>query len=91
VALLGVVITAAYYLITLQKIYLGTTPEVYKDPKHYPDLSAREAAVLVPLGLVTLYMGIVPHTAMNLYLDAARGLTRTLEAAAQGFAGIGMG
>jgi len=91
VALLGVVITAAYYLITLQKIYLGTTPEVYKDPKHYPDLTAREAAVLVPLGLITLYMGLLPRTAMDLYLEAARGLTRTLEAAAQGFAGMGMG
>ncbi len=91
VALLGVVLTAAYYLITLQKVYLGDTPAVYKDPKHYPDLTAREVAVLAPLALVTLYMGLVPSTAMDLYMDVARGLTRTLAQAASGFPGLGLG
>jgi NADH-quinone oxidoreductase subunit M len=78
VALLGVVVTAAYYLITLQKVFLGTTPEVYKDPKHYPDTSARELGVLLPLAAVTLLMGVFPHFAMDLYTDAVKDLAQML-------------
>ncbi len=66
IALLGVVITAAYYLRTLQKVYLRDTPEKYKDASKYPDLSKREWAVLLPLAAVTLYMGIIPSTAMDM-------------------------
>ena len=66
-ALAGVVITAAYYLITLQKVFLGETPEAYRDAKKYPDLTRVEWAVLLPLFLVTLYMGILPSTFMDMY------------------------
>ncbi len=81
ISLLGVVITAAYYLITLQKVYLGKTPEVYMDKKSYPDLSARELAVLVPLGVVTLVMGVMPSLAMDLYSGFVGGLEELLTAA----------
>jgi NADH-quinone oxidoreductase subunit M len=66
-SLAGVVVTAAYYLITLQKVYLGTTPEVFQDKAAYPDLSRMEWAVLAPLALVTLYMGVLPGTFMDMY------------------------
>ena len=81
IGLAGIVITAAYYLITLQKVYLGTTPKVYQDPKHYPDTSSRELAVLLPLAAVTLYMGIVPSTAMDMYRDVTDQLVPLLQAA----------
>ncbi len=67
IALLGIVITAAYYLRTLQRVFLLDTPEVYKDKAKFPDVTGRELAVLVPLLVVTVYMGIVPSTAMDLY------------------------
>jgi NADH-quinone oxidoreductase subunit M len=66
-ATLGMVVTAGYYLITLQKVFLGTTPPVYLDKAHYPDTSSRELLVLVPLAVVTLYMGILPAHTMDLY------------------------
>jgi len=66
-SLAGVVLTAAYYLIALQKIYLGKTPEVYQDKQHFPDLTRVEWAVLLPLAVVTLYMGILPGTFMDMY------------------------
>jgi NADH-quinone oxidoreductase subunit M len=81
VSLLGVVITAAYYLITLQKVYLGTTPPAYLDKTHYPDVSRRELAVLVPLALVTLWMGVFPATALNVYREVLNGLAGTLHTA----------
>jgi NADH-quinone oxidoreductase subunit M len=67
---IGIVVTAGYYLITLQKVFLGDTPAVYRDPVHYPDASNREMLVLVPLALVTLYMGLMPDTVMSLYHQA---------------------
>jgi NADH-quinone oxidoreductase subunit M len=87
VALLGVVITAGYYLITLQKVFLGDTPPVYKDKRRYPDLTRRELAVLLPLAVVTLYMGIVPATVMDMYSGVVRGLAETLGPAIARLAG----
>jgi len=81
-ALLGVVLTAAYYLITLQKVYLGKTPPVYEDKAHYPDVSRRELGVLLPLAAVTLVMGVLPALALDLYkgsLDRLRTGTATVE------------
>jgi NADH-quinone oxidoreductase subunit M len=77
----GIVVTAAYYLITLQKVFLGDTPEVYRDPVHFPDVSAREVAVLVPLAVVTLYMGIWPATIMDMYGDGVAQVARLLASA----------
>ena len=66
-ATVGMVVTAAYYLITLQKVYLGETPRVYQDRAHYPDTSLRELLVLVPLAAITLYMGLLPDGIMSIY------------------------
>jgi NADH-quinone oxidoreductase subunit M len=77
VSLLGVVFTAAYYLITLQKVYLGDTPAAYKDKAHYPDVSKRELGVLMPLAVVTLIMGVLPALALNLYKDSLDDMRRS--------------
>jgi NADH-quinone oxidoreductase subunit M len=66
-ATIGMVVTAAYYLITLQKVYLGDAPKAYLDKAHFPDLTKRELLVLVPLAVVTLYMGILPARTMDIY------------------------
>ena len=73
-ATLGVVVTAGYYLITLQKVFLGETPAVYRDSVAYPDATPREMLVLVPLAAVTLFMGIFPATVMDLYHGITDGL-----------------
>jgi NADH-quinone oxidoreductase subunit M len=78
VALIGVVVTAAYYLITLQKVYLGNTPPAYLDKAHYPDVTRRELAVLVPLAVVTLIMGVFPALALDVYSGVTNGLAATL-------------
>jgi NADH-quinone oxidoreductase subunit M len=89
VSLLGVVITAGYYLITLQKVFLGETPPVYQDRRRFPDVSKRELAVLLPLAAVTLYMGLVPATVMDMYADVVRGLAETLGPAIARVTGAG--
>jgi NADH-quinone oxidoreductase subunit M len=56
-AALTVVITAAYILWTLQRVYFGTNP-AYKD---YPDMSLREILCAVPLVVLAVLLGIFPQ------------------------------
>jgi NADH-quinone oxidoreductase subunit M len=60
-AALTVVITAAYILWTLQRVYLGTNP-AYKD---YPDITVRELLCVVPLVILAVVLGILPSLILN--------------------------
>src|SRR5206468_12633332 len=55
-ASLTLVITAAYILWTLQRVYLGTNP-AYKD---YPDMDLREVLCIIPLAVLAVLLGILP-------------------------------
>src|SRR5208282_1405793 len=55
-AALTVVITAAYILWTLQRVYLGVNP-AYKD---YPDITLRELLCIVPLVILSVLLGVAP-------------------------------
>jgi NADH-quinone oxidoreductase subunit M len=56
-AALTVVLTAAYILWTLQRVYLGTNP-AYKD---YPDITLRELICIVPLVILAVLLGVMPQ------------------------------
>lgn len=51
-----VVLTAAYILWTIQRVYLGQNP-AYKD---YPDITLRELACIVPLVVLSVALGVWP-------------------------------
>jgi NADH-quinone oxidoreductase subunit M len=55
----GVVLGAVYMLVLMQKVFFGknTNPENH----HLPDLSLREAFVMVPVVVLILVMGLVPQ------------------------------
>jgi NADH-quinone oxidoreductase subunit M len=55
-AALTVVITAAYILWTLQRVFLGTNPAY----KNYPDINLRELAAIVPLVVLAVLLGVAP-------------------------------
>ncbi len=55
-AALTVVITAAYILWTMQRVYLGTNP-AYKD---YKDITVRELLCVIPLVVLAVVLGILP-------------------------------
>ena len=59
----GLIITAAYILWTIQRVFLGQLKEEYKG---FPDVSLREAFTLVPLAILTLIFGIFPSTLINI-------------------------
>jgi NADH-quinone oxidoreductase subunit M len=73
----GIVLTAAYMLWTLQRVFLGTLPERWKS---LPDINGRELFTLVPLAVIVLFLGIYPSpminlmsTSVNTLVDLVRG------------------
>jgi NADH-quinone oxidoreductase subunit M len=63
VSALGVIITAAYYLWTLQRMFLGKVNEKYAELK---DLNWRERATLYPLGFIMIGLGFYPMPILDL-------------------------
>jgi NADH-quinone oxidoreductase subunit M len=63
ISALTVVITAAYYLWALQRMFLGKLNEKYAT---LPDLSWRERVTLYPLGALIVVLGIYPMPALRL-------------------------
>ena len=74
---LGIVLTAGYMLWTLQRVFLGTLPERWKD---LTDINGRELVALVPLAIIVIILGIYPtpmldlmNTSANYLVDFVRG------------------
>jgi len=56
-AAMGAILTAGYILWMIQRVYLGKERPEYAG---YPDASPREVAVLAPMGLLAIALGIFP-------------------------------
>ncbi len=63
IAAAGMVITAAYWLWTIQRMFLGSLNEKYKT---LPDLSGRELFTLVPLAIIVIVLGVYPMPVLDL-------------------------
>ena len=74
IAALVVVITAAYILWAMQRVYLGTNP-AYKD---YPDISLRELSCAVPLVIFAVLLGVLPAIIFNWMEPSVTGLVNEL-------------
>ena len=62
-ATIGIVLTAAYMLWTLQRLFLGTLPEKWKT---LPDINGRELFMLVPLAVIVIFLGLYPAPMIDL-------------------------
>lgn len=60
---LGIVLTAAYILWTLQRMFLGVVPERWNA---LPDVNNRELATLLPLAAIVIFLGIYPGPMLDL-------------------------
>jgi NADH-quinone oxidoreductase subunit M len=74
-AALTVVLTAAYILWTLQRVYLGQNP-AYKD---YPDITLRELLCIIPLVVLSVLLGVLPQQSLFNWMEpSVTGLVDTL-------------
>lgn len=81
---IGIVLTAAYMLWTLQRVFLGTLPEKWKS---LPDINGREIFTLVPLGVIVIVLGVWPAPAIDLMSSAVNALVEVV----QNGSGVAMG
>lgn len=56
-AVIGIVVTAAYFLWTVQRMFLGELKDEYR---HFPDMNLREHLSLWPLAILTFLIGVYP-------------------------------
>jgi NADH-quinone oxidoreductase subunit M len=71
VSTLGIVLTAAYMLWTLQRMFFGNLPEKWSG---LTDLTAREYFMLVPLAIVVIFLGVYPSPVLNMMATSVNQL-----------------
>ncbi len=74
----SVIITAAYYLWTIQRMFLGSLNAKYA---HLPDLNWRERLTLYPLAALCLLFGFYPNVMLNLINTDLFALLRVVKGA----------
>ena len=67
-ALPGIVLTAAYILWTVQRVFMGEM----KDPhyKEFPDVNFREIVAIAPLGILCIVIGVWPKVILD-FMDGS--------------------
>jgi NADH-quinone oxidoreductase subunit M len=73
ISTLGILLGAGYMLWTLQRIYLGTVPEKWSALK---DLDFREYAMLVPLSIIIIFLGVYPSSMLNLMNSSVNAMVK---------------
>ena len=69
VSVLGIILAAAYFLWTFQRMFFGETwvrAQADDTPQILPDLTPRERWLLVPLALLALVLGLFPNLVFGL-------------------------
>ncbi len=72
---IGTVLTAAYFLWTLQRVNMGTLPESWKE-KPLPDVTGIELASWAPLLAGILFLGLFPRVILGTTSEAVSALIR---------------
>jgi NADH-quinone oxidoreductase subunit M len=75
VAAFGAILTAAYILWMIQRVYLGKKREEYAE---FPDVSAREIAILVPMAALVIFMGVLPKFTFDLMNGTLSDIVRVM-------------
>ena len=64
---IGIVVGAAYFLWTLQRVFLGQLNPKYEG---ISEINGREILTLVPLGILTVVLGVWPSIIINMFNQA---------------------
>jgi NADH-quinone oxidoreductase subunit M len=72
---IGTILTAGYFLWTLQRVNLGTVPESWRE-RSLPDVTAVELVSWVPLLVGILLLGLFPRVVFGVTNDAVTAVAR---------------
>ena len=73
---IGIVVGAAYFLWTLQRVFLGKLNPKYEE---LPEINKREILTLVPLGILTIALGIWPNFALDMFSESVAELITIMD------------
>ena len=76
---LGIVLGAAYLLLTIQRMFFGKLNPKYET---LSDINAREIVALVPLLVIVIFLGVYPAPALDLISASLGDLLVTMQSAA---------
>src|SRR5438093_260153 len=72
---IGTILTAGYFLWTLQRVNLGTLPELWQE-RALPDVTTVEMLAWAPLLVGILFLGLFPRVVFGTTHDAVTALAR---------------
>jgi len=75
ISVLGIILTAAFLLLAMQRVFLGKLNEKYKD---YGDMSAREILCQAPFLFLCVFLGIFPFFLLDWMRPSIDRLLNTL-------------
>ena len=78
ISVTGIIITAAYILWTIQRVFLGKTPEKLLELK---DLTTREYIMFIPLIILIILLGVYPAPAIELMNSSLSHLVEIVKVA----------
>jgi NADH-quinone oxidoreductase subunit M len=73
-AAITVVLTAAYILWTVQRVFMGTNPQY----RNFTDMTVREIVCIVPLVVLAIVLGVYPDLVFSWMEPSVTGLVDTL-------------
>jgi NADH-quinone oxidoreductase subunit M len=76
ISTLGIIITAAFFLWTIQRVFLGPLNQKYKD---YSDTDGREIFCLVPPGFLCILLGVAPFLFINWVWPSLKPILASLQ------------
>jgi NADH-quinone oxidoreductase subunit M len=76
VAVTGILLTAALFLVALQRVFLGPlrVPDAPGTPRPFADLHPSEATAVVPLLALATLIGLLPRVLLDMIEPASRAL-----------------
>jgi NADH-quinone oxidoreductase subunit M len=86
ISTLGILLGAGYMLWALQRVFLGKLPEKWNELK---DLTFREYAMLVPLTIIVIFLGIYPSAMLNLMNTSVNSMVKFMDSAKVFYSSIG--
>ncbi|MBP7845287.1 MAG: NADH-quinone oxidoreductase subunit M [Proteobacteria bacterium] len=85
IAALGIILTAAYLLWMVQRVFLGPWTTLHKDDQGHlhaattlEPIRVNEWIVLIPLGVLCVYIGLFPQPVLNYLTSTLNALLQTL-------------
>lgn len=76
ISTLGILLGAGYMLWTLQRVFLGSLKEKWNS---LPDLTLREYAMLLPLTLIIIFLGVYPSAMLDLMNSSVNQIVRFMD------------